>query len=158
MWLGQTWAQQSQSEPERMIVDIVSSHCHVAARGTLANGISARFQRHTTSLATGGGSANPCWTGHAQRYFQKELKINLKLKSYPCKLIELGAFLRKRYSDLVSEDYRDITVRSTDRDRTLLSAEANLGSFYGVDSNFVPVPIHTVPVVDDHLLRFPITG
>ena len=65
-----------------------------------------------------------------------------------------------RYSDLVSEDYRreELLVRSTDRDRTLLSAEANLGSFYGVDSNFVPVPIHTVPVVDDHLLRFPITG
>lgn len=74
---------------------------------------------------------------------------------------ELGAFLRNRYSNLLSSNYRreELYIRSTDRDRTLLSAVSNLGSFYNVtEKGYVPFPVHTVPVPDDHLLRFPVTG
>ena len=62
--------------------------------------------------------------------------------------LELGHFLRKRYNDLVSADYRreELLVRSTDRDRTLLSARANLKAFYNT-STYDAVPIHTVPVL-----------
>jgi len=71
--------------------------------------------------------------------------------------LELGEFLRTRYADLVSSTYRreELLIRSTDRDRTLLSANANLEAFYNYTDH---VPIHTVPVADDHLLRFPVTG
>ena len=70
----------------------------------------------------------------------------------------MGNFLRNRYSDLVPASYqrKDIYVRSTDRDRTLESAVANLGAFYNVSSpGYVPFPVHTMPVESDNLLRFP---
>lgn len=74
---------------------------------------------------------------------------------------ELGNFLRDRYSGLMSPQYRreELYIRSTDRDRTLLSAVSNLGSFYNVSSSgFVPFPVHTVPIGDDKILRMPVTG
>ena len=71
---------------------------------------------------------------------------------------ELGLFLRDRYRDLFPFDqYRrkDIYVRSTDKDRTLLSAMSNLGAFFNESQpGYVPVPIHTVPSELDTLLRF----
>ena len=73
----------------------------------------------------------------------------------------MGNFLRDRYGDLISPTYRreELYIRSTDRDRTLLSAVANLGRFYNVSSTgFVPFPVHTVPIPDDHILRMPVTG
>ena len=75
--------------------------------------------------------------------------------------LELGNFLRNRYSSLISPNYRreELYIRSTDRDRTLLSAVSNLGSFYNVSSaGYVPFPVHTVPIKDDHILRMPVTG
>ena len=76
-------------------------------------------------------------------------------------ILELGNFLRDRYSSLISPNYRreELYIRSTDRDRTLLSAVSNLGSFYNVSSpGFVPFPVHTVPIKDDKILRMPVTG
>ena len=73
----------------------------------------------------------------------------------------MGKFLRNRYNSLISPNYRreELYIRSTDRDRTLLSAVANLGSFYNVSSaGFVPFPVHTVPIKDDKILRMPVTG
>ena len=68
--------------------------------------------------------------------------------------------MRGRYATLVSSHYRreEVFIRSTDRDRTLLSAHANFAAFYNASGTYVPVPIHTVPVPDDRLLRYPVTG
>ena len=72
---------------------------------------------------------------------------------------ELGQFLKNRYSDLFPDDiYRrkDIYIRSTDRDRTLESAMANVGAFLNVKTpGYIPFPVHTLPTEMDNLLRYP---
>lgn len=73
----------------------------------------------------------------------------------------LGRFLRERYDGFISKDYKreELYVRSTDRDRTLLSAVSNLGAFYNMTTpGYMSIPIHTMPVDTDHILRFPVTG
>uniref|UniRef100_A0A7E4VQP8 Acid phosphatase n=1 Tax=Panagrellus redivivus TaxID=6233 RepID=A0A7E4VQP8_PANRE len=80
-----------------------------------------------------------------------------------------GRRLQKRYiQDLkyVHQKYRSnhIKVRSTDVDRTLMSAYAHLAGFYGTSpdthpsdgswpSNWSPVPVHTVDHATDRLLN-----
>ena len=69
----------------------------------------------------------------------------------------LGQYLRTRYGSIVSSTFNpnEIYVRSTDYDRTLMSAQSNLIGFYplsNVSADKVPVqpiPIHTVPMNDD---------
>uniref|UniRef100_A0A3Q3LQT1 Lysosomal acid phosphatase n=1 Tax=Mastacembelus armatus TaxID=205130 RepID=A0A3Q3LQT1_9TELE len=78
---------------------------------------------------------------------------------------ELGQFLRKRYKGFLNESYdrHEITVRSTDYDRTLMSAEANLAGLYPPSGQQVfrpelkwqPIPVHTVPQSEERLLSFP---
>lgn len=75
---------------------------------------------------------------------------------------EFGKFLRQRYSHLLSSDFdpSQIYVRSTDVDRTLMSAQANLAGLYPPSGNSVwnsdlmwqPIPVHTVPAADDEVL------
>ncbi|XP_026866282.2 lysosomal acid phosphatase [Electrophorus electricus] len=79
---------------------------------------------------------------------------------------ELGQFLRKRYTGFLSELYMryEIAVRSTDYDRTLMSAEANLAGLYPPNSSqafhpglkWQPIPVHTVPQSLERLLSFPL--
>ncbi|XP_075393970.1 testicular acid phosphatase [Tenrec ecaudatus] len=77
--------------------------------------------------------------------------------------LELGRFLRNRYQHFLSPEYRreEVYIRSTDFDRTLESALANLAGLYPEaapgtpESNWRPIPVHTVPVTEDKLLRFP---
>ncbi|XP_036439854.1 lysosomal acid phosphatase [Colossoma macropomum] len=79
---------------------------------------------------------------------------------------ELGQFLRKRYVGFLSEPYvrYEIAVRSTDYDRTLMSAESNLAGLYPPNGsqvfhpglNWQPIPIHTVPQDEEKLLSFPL--
>lgn len=73
----------------------------------------------------------------------------------------LGQWLRQRYSQLLPETYTyyDIFVRSTDVDRTLMSAEANLAGLYPPKGaqvwdniKWMPIPVHTVPQKEDNLL------
>lgn len=81
---------------------------------------------------------------------------------------ELGQFLRKRYSGFLTETYdrHQILVRSTDYDRTLMSAEANLAGLYpptgsqvfNPDLKWQPIPVHTVAQANERLLLFPILG
>lgn len=75
---------------------------------------------------------------------------------------ELGQYFRQRYADFLPEEYseRDIFVRSTDVDRTLMSAEADLAGLYPPiktdiwDNNLLwqPIPIHTTPENMDAVL------
>ena len=73
---------------------------------------------------------------------------------------ELGRWLRVRYNTLVGPDWvpEELVVRSSDTDRTLMSAACNLAAFYFPkhdDERFdkhlpwMPTPIHTVPVPQD---------
>ncbi|XP_077115806.1 testicular acid phosphatase homolog isoform X2 [Ranitomeya variabilis] len=78
---------------------------------------------------------------------------------------ELGKYLRMRYEQFLSPTYKkeEIYVRSTDYDRTLMSAQANLAGLYPPngtqqwhpDIPWQPIPVHTVPVSQDRLLKFP---
>ncbi|XP_050970541.1 lysosomal acid phosphatase isoform X1 [Labeo rohita] len=79
---------------------------------------------------------------------------------------ELGQFLKKRYTGFLSEDYErhEMFIRSTDVDRTLMSAEANLAGMFppngsevfNPDLKWQPIPVHTVPVNEEMLLSFPL--
>ncbi|KAF3706346.1 Lysosomal acid phosphatase [Channa argus] len=79
---------------------------------------------------------------------------------------ELGQFLRKRYIGFLNESYNrhEVLVRSTDYDRTLMSAESNLAGLYPPkdqqvftpDLKWQPIPVHTVPQNEERLLSFPL--
>uniref|UniRef100_A0A8C2QAD8 Lysosomal acid phosphatase n=1 Tax=Cyprinus carpio TaxID=7962 RepID=A0A8C2QAD8_CYPCA len=79
---------------------------------------------------------------------------------------KLGQFLKKRYTGFLSEDYdrHEIYIRSTDVDRTLMSAEANLAGMFppngseefNPDLKWQPIPVHTVPADKEKLLSFPL--
>ncbi|XP_011700111.1 PREDICTED: prostatic acid phosphatase [Wasmannia auropunctata] len=74
----------------------------------------------------------------------------------------LGRWLRKRYANILSDLYTpyEIYVRSTDVDRTLMSAEANLAGLYPPVQTqvwddkirWMPIPVHTTPGEQDHVL------
>ena len=76
---------------------------------------------------------------------------------------ELGGFLRERYRGFISSVWRsdEVKVRSTDYDRTLMSAQCVLAKFYYPDEehrfladvNWIPTPIHTAPKPADFLLN-----
>ncbi|MPC18817.1 Prostatic acid phosphatase [Portunus trituberculatus] len=76
---------------------------------------------------------------------------------------ELGRWLRTRYDTLVGPDWvpEELIVRSSDTDRTLMSAACNLAAFYFPkhdDERFekhlpwMPTPIHTIPAALDKLI------
>ncbi|XP_060533766.1 prostatic acid phosphatase-like [Cylas formicarius] len=77
---------------------------------------------------------------------------------------ELGKWFRNRYDGFLPSRYNssDIYVRSTDVDRTLMSAECNLAGLYSpqddqvwdVDIGWQPVPVHTVTYDSDNVLAF----
>ncbi|KAB1274478.1 Testicular acid phosphatase [Camelus dromedarius] len=77
--------------------------------------------------------------------------------------LELGRFLRSRYEAFLSPEYQreEVYIRSTDFDRTLESAQANLAGLFPEaapgrsEATWKPIPVHTVPVAEDKLLRFP---
>ncbi|KAM8980663.1 prostatic acid phosphatase [Sarcophilus harrisii] len=80
---------------------------------------------------------------------------------------ELGTYLRKRYSKLLNSTYHPnkVYIRSTDIDRTLMSAMTNLAALFPPEGSSIwnpqilwqPIPVHTVPLSQDQLLYFPNT-
>lgn len=73
----------------------------------------------------------------------------------------LGQWVRKRYSHLLSDLYSpyDIYIRSTDVDRTLMSAESHLAGLYPPVANeiwssinWIPIPVHSIPEDMDNVL------
>ncbi|KAM4720804.1 lysosomal acid phosphatase [Rhinophrynus dorsalis] len=80
---------------------------------------------------------------------------------------DLGQELHVRYKGFLNESYNrhEIYVRSTDVDRTLMSAEANLAGLYppagaqvfNPNITWQPIPVHTVPDSQDQLLKFPLS-
>ena len=74
----------------------------------------------------------------------------------------LGQFLRYRYFTLLPARYspKQVYVRSTDVDRTMESAEANLAGLYppvpqdkwNAQLNWNPIPVHVVPAQYDVLI------
>ncbi|KAF5920627.1 hypothetical protein HPG69_011207 [Diceros bicornis minor] len=79
---------------------------------------------------------------------------------------ELGHALRQRYHGFLNASYhrQEVYVRSTDFDRTLMSAEANLAGLFppsgmqrfNPNISWQPIPVHTVPVAEEKLLKFPL--
>jgi len=75
---------------------------------------------------------------------------------------ELGQWIRQRYTGFLSSNYseQEIVVRSTDVDRTLMSALSNLAGLYppegywqwNTNLAWQPIPVHTVPQEEDSLL------
>jgi len=75
---------------------------------------------------------------------------------------ELGQWIRARYDGFLSSNYseQEIVVRSTDVDRTLMSALSNLAGLYppagywewNRDLAWQPIPVHTIPQEEDMLL------
>lgn len=76
--------------------------------------------------------------------------------------LRLGQWVRARYSGFLGADYseKEVYVRSTDVDRTLMSASAHLAGLFpphgylqfDPDLAWQPVPVHTVPKSLDALL------
>lgn len=75
--------------------------------------------------------------------------------------LNLGRWFRNRYRHLLPDHYdpKDIYVTSTDVDRTLMSAEANLAGLYPPKGDqvwdklqWMPIPIHTIPEKEDGIL------
>lgn len=74
----------------------------------------------------------------------------------------LGKYLRTRYADYLSARYHvdNVTVRSTDIDRTLMSAYCNFAGLFPPQGDQIwdsslpwqPIPVHTVPQDDDWVL------
>ena len=78
----------------------------------------------------------------------------------------LGQWLHQHYivSGFLNATYNKdaLHVRSTDKDRTLMSAEADLSGLYPPTGNqiwekgieWMPIPVHTVPLDQDYVILF----
>lgn len=77
---------------------------------------------------------------------------------------QLGQHLRDMYQELIGTHYstNKVYIRSTDYDRTLMSAQLiAAGLFPPSDDgiwneqiNWQPIPIHTIPISQEHLLAW----
>lgn len=76
-------------------------------------------------------------------------------------MYNLGKWFRKRYNQLIAENYwsEEISMQSSDYDRTLMSAELVLAGLYppteselwNDDIKWHPVPVHSIPMEYDNV-------
>jgi len=72
---------------------------------------------------------------------------------------ELGQFLRKRYDGFIPKKFHadHIFVRSSDMDRTIMSADTVLSGLYPPINkwndriDWQPIPVHSVPLEQDNV-------
>lgn len=75
---------------------------------------------------------------------------------------ELGQYLSRRYRKLIGSVYSPdkVYIRSSDADRTILSALCNAAGLFPPSGeeiwhesiNWQPIPIHTIPLNEDYLV------
>ncbi|XP_072268418.1 prostatic acid phosphatase-like isoform X2 [Pyxicephalus adspersus] len=104
-----------------------------------------------------------CLLGHQRKIQHWKIKVIGMNQHY-----ELGKYLRKRYSGFLNETYnrQEVFVRSTDVDRTLMSAQANLaglfpptgGQVWDPSIKWQPIPVHTIPLSNDNMLYMSTEG
>lgn len=91
------------------------------------------------------------------------LRCSLFIQQGKRRHFELGKYLRKRYYNLLGDGKYSadkVYVRSSDYDRTITSASANLAGWFPPenDQNFtdelqwIPILIHTIPLKYDHII------
>ncbi|XP_015709563.1 prostatic acid phosphatase-like isoform X2 [Coturnix japonica] len=81
-------------------------------------------------------------------------------------LFELGQYTRKRYSNFLNSTYnrKEFYIRSTDYDRTIMSAQSYLSGLFPPTSSQIwnpdllwqPIPVHVVTKSADLKLHFPL--
>ncbi|XP_032091750.1 prostatic acid phosphatase-like [Thamnophis elegans] len=79
---------------------------------------------------------------------------------------ELGQYIKKRYSDFLSAGYNreEILIQSTEIDRTIMSAQANLAGMFPPIGDQIwnpellwqPIPVHVITKASNPKLRYPI--
>ncbi|XP_013925738.1 PREDICTED: prostatic acid phosphatase-like, partial [Thamnophis sirtalis] len=79
---------------------------------------------------------------------------------------ELGQYIKKRYSDFLSAGYNreEILIQSTEIDRTIMSAQANLAGMFPPIGDQIwnpellwqPIPVHVLTKASNPKLRYPI--
>lgn len=77
---------------------------------------------------------------------------------------ELGKYLRRRYKQLIGVNYssKNVYIRSTDIDRTLMSAQIIAAALFppseeqmwNKELKWQPIPIHTRSSTEEHLLAW----
>ncbi|GFU28554.1 testicular acid phosphatase homolog [Nephila pilipes] len=75
---------------------------------------------------------------------------------------EIGKYLRSMYDGFLTSDPNEVMVNSSEIDRCLMSAQANLASFYppqgmwkfDEDINWQPIPVYYIPTRKDKYLNF----
>ncbi|XP_014793148.1 PREDICTED: prostatic acid phosphatase isoform X2 [Calidris pugnax] len=83
-------------------------------------------------------------------------------------LFKLGQYTRKRYSNFLNSTYKrqEFYIRSTDYDRTIMSAQSYLSGLFPPTSSQIwnpellwqPIPVHVLQKSTDQMLHFPLTG
>ncbi|ELU17838.1 hypothetical protein CAPTEDRAFT_194977 [Capitella teleta] len=69
----------------------------------------------------------------------------------------LGQFIRRRYGNILSDEYQpqEVYMRSVDDDSSLMSAQAVLSGMYSESSEVIGQPVHTVPLRYEMLFGHP---